>query len=60
LFGLIEIIVFAATVFFAFIYLIANGALDWGPIRRVRPVSEGATRTSYSTVRRIGSKEEAA
>jgi NADH-quinone oxidoreductase subunit A len=59
LFGLVEIIVFAGTVFFAFMYLIANGALDWGPIRRVRPVNEGV-RTSYSTVRRISSSEEAA
>ncbi|MDA8297961.1 MAG: NADH-quinone oxidoreductase subunit A [Actinomycetota bacterium] len=60
-FGLIEIIVFAAAVFFSFIYLIANGALDWGPVKRVRPVSAPTSRTSSSTVRRVsGSDGEAA
>ncbi len=56
-FGLVEIIVFVASVFFAFIYLVANGALDWGPIKRVKPVTE---RTSESTVRRVGSSSERA
>src|ERR1700691_492673 len=32
-FGLIEILVFAAGVFISFVYLIANGALDWGPAK---------------------------
>jgi NADH-quinone oxidoreductase subunit A len=53
-FGLVEIIVFAAAVFVSFIYLIANGALDWGPIKRVRPVTTTEVRTSRSTVRRLG------
>jgi NADH-quinone oxidoreductase subunit A len=54
-FGLVEILVFAAAVFISFVYLISNGALDWGPIKRVRPVtSETATRTTTSTVRRVG------
>src|ERR1700683_261271 len=49
-FGLVEILVFAAAVFISFVYLISNGALDWGPIKRVRPVtSETATRTTTST-----------
>ena len=59
-FGLIEIIVFAAAVFFSFIYLIANGALDWGPLKRVRPVLSPSSRTSSTTVRRVGSSDEAA
>ncbi|MDA8289067.1 MAG: NADH-quinone oxidoreductase subunit A [Actinomycetota bacterium] len=60
-FGLVEIIVFAAAVFFSFIYLIANGALDWGPTKRVRPVPTPTSRTSSSTVRRVsGSDDEAA
>lgn len=60
-FGLVEIVVFAAAVFFSFIYLIANGALDWGPIKQVRPVSRATSRTSSSTVRRVsGSDGEAA
>jgi NADH-quinone oxidoreductase subunit A len=59
-FGLIEIIVFAAAVFFSFIYLIANGALDWGPLKHIRPVETQSDRTTASTVRRIGSSSEAA
>ena len=51
-FGLVEILVFAAAVFVSFVYLVSNGALDWGPIRRVRPVVPSATRTTESTVRR--------
>ena len=54
-FGLVEIIVFAAAVFFSFVYLVANGALDWGPIKRVRPLSSASGRTTTSTVRRVGS-----
>src|SRR5580700_1148113 len=41
-FGLIEIIVFSAAVFFSLMYLVANGALDWGPISRVRPADQPA------------------
>jgi len=54
-FGLVEILVFAAAVFFSFIYLISNGALDWGPVRQVRPVQPAEQqRTTGSTVRRVG------
>ncbi len=58
-FGLIEIILFSLAVFVSFIYLIANGALDWGPIKHIRPASE-QLRTTRSTVRRINSSNEAA
>ncbi len=55
-FGLIEILVFAAAVFFSFVYLLSNGALDWGPLRRVRPLEgSGEQRTTASTVRRVAS-----
>src|SRR5436190_18108940 len=30
-FGLGELVLFTIPVFFSFVYLIANGALDWGP-----------------------------
>ena len=59
-FGLVEIVVFAATVFVAFLYLVSHGALDWGPIKRVRPVLESGERTTTSTIRRVGSADEAA
>ena len=52
-FGLVEILVFAAAVFVSFVYLISNGALDWGPTKRVRRLDDEA-RTSASTVRRLG------
>jgi NADH-quinone oxidoreductase subunit A len=52
-FGLIEIIVFSAAVFFSLLYLVANGALDWGPISRVRPANQ-SERTTASTIRRVG------
>jgi NADH-quinone oxidoreductase subunit A len=52
-FGLVEIIVFVATVFISFVYLISNGALDWGPMKRVNPISSGSLRTTATTVRRI-------
>jgi NADH-quinone oxidoreductase subunit A len=59
-FGVGEIVVFAAAVFAAFVYLIGNGALDWGPSKRPRPVvDEGivsATRTATTTVRRVGTE----
>ena len=54
LFGLIEMVVFAIAVLVSFAYLISNGALDWGPVKRARPVTSVPTgRTSESTIRRV-------
>jgi NADH-quinone oxidoreductase subunit A len=55
-FGLVEMLVFAVAVFASFIYLIANGALDWGPIQQLRRVHPAVSteRTTTSTVRRVG------
>ena len=50
-FGLVEMVVFAVAVFVSFVYLISNGALDWGPPKRIRPGAE--VRTTASTIRRI-------
>jgi NADH-quinone oxidoreductase subunit A len=53
-FGLVEIIVFSVAVLVSLLYLISNGALDWGPPRRLaRLTSISTLRTSSSTVRRI-------
>jgi NADH-quinone oxidoreductase subunit A len=51
-FGLIEVLVFALVVFAAFLYLVSNGGLTWGPGKRL---SEGAPpqRTSESTIGRV-------
>ena len=55
-FGLAEIIVFAVPVFASFLFLIANGALDWGPVKRGRSIDPQVSelRTSESTIRRVG------
>jgi len=63
-FLLVEMVTFVATVFVAFVYLISHGALDWGPLKRLRPMAPVApSRTSDTTVRRLtraASDEEAA
>jgi NADH-quinone oxidoreductase subunit A len=54
-FGLGAIVIFAVAVFESFVYLIGNGALDWGPAkveRRGEVISP--TRTSSTTIRRVG------
>ena len=62
LFGLVEMLVFALAVVVSFAYLISSGALDWGPAKSQKPLNKietgtgaDSTRTSDSTVRRIGS-----
>jgi NADH-quinone oxidoreductase subunit A len=56
--GLWEMVLFAVVVFASFVYLISNGALDWGPMKRQRqvvdPAMVSAARTASSTVRRVG------
>ena len=59
LFGLIEMIIFAIAVFVSFVYLISNGALDWGPAKRRAP-GASTPRTTESTVRRIDRAGQAA
>jgi NADH-quinone oxidoreductase subunit A len=59
LFGLVEMIVFAIAVFVSFVYLISNGALDWGPAKQRTPATTSPARSSESTVRRIGKGEAA-
>jgi NADH-quinone oxidoreductase subunit A len=50
-FGFVEVLVFAVVVFIAFLFLVSNGALSWGPAKRLR---EGVPpRTSDSTIARI-------
>lgn len=53
--GIAAMLIFTAAVFESFVYLIGNGALDWGPVKRLR--SSGVVspaRTSSTTVRRVG------
>ncbi len=55
-FGLVEMVVFAIAVFASFLYLIANGALDWGPVAQQRRATPAMSveRTTTSTVRKVG------
>ncbi len=57
-YGLLAITIFSVAVFESFLYLISNGALDWGPVARIRRsrVLIDASRTSTSTVRRVGTE----
>src|SRR5438128_1000736 len=57
-FGLWEMVIFAVAVFVSFIYLIGNGALNWGPVKVVSPLVS-ALRTTESTVRRVGGEGRA-
>jgi len=52
-YGLVEMVVFAFAVVVSFLYLIANGALDWGPSRAPAPRSDAEPRTTRSTVQRV-------
>ena len=60
-FGLWEMIFFAVAVFVSFLYLIGNGALNWGPVKNLQPMTPpagmlSAERSTRSTVRRVGTR----
>jgi len=60
-----EMIAFSVVFFLSFVYVVARGALDWGPINRSRrlDVAVSESRTTSSTIRRVGGEgriEEAA
>jgi len=50
-FGLIEIVLFSVVVFAALLFLVAEGALSWGPVKRLTKGTPA--RTSSSTITRI-------
>jgi NADH-quinone oxidoreductase subunit A len=51
-----EVIAFSVVFFAAFVYVVARGGLDWGPVRRLRRLSPAVSpeRTTTSTIRRVG------
>jgi NADH-quinone oxidoreductase subunit A len=55
-FGLVAILIFTFAVFESFIYLIGNGALEWGPVHQAQRLNAAvsAARTTRSTIRRVG------
>ncbi|MFT5201750.1 MAG: NADH-quinone oxidoreductase subunit A [Candidatus Aldehydirespiratoraceae bacterium] len=56
IFGLVLILIFSFAVFESFIYLIGNGALEWGPMKQVNAPSGmlSSERTTETTIRRVG------
>ena len=61
-FGLVEMVLFSVAVIVAFVYLISNGALDWGPAARINELEDrvATARTSSSTIRRVPATTSAA
>lgn len=59
-YGFWELVAFSAVFFVAFVYVIARGALDWGPTKKARKLVEidgdilSASRSTTTTVRRVG------
>jgi NADH-quinone oxidoreductase subunit A len=55
-YGFVEMVAFSVVFFAAFLYVVARGALEWGPSGIVRQVRDGvsAERTLNNTVRRVG------
>lgn len=52
-----EMIAFSVVFFGAFVYVVANGALEWGPLQLARRLPDDVVspeRTLSSTVRRVG------
>ncbi|NNC80247.1 MAG: NAD(P)H-quinone oxidoreductase subunit 3 [Acidimicrobiales bacterium] len=65
-FGFVALLIFSFAVFESFVYLIGNGALEWGPVNQAKRLKAAvsAERTTTSTIRRVGTEgrpgEEAA
>jgi NADH-quinone oxidoreductase subunit A len=55
-FGFWEMVAFSAVFFASFVYVVARGALDWGPVQTYRRLDSAvsADRTLTSTIRRVG------
>jgi NADH-quinone oxidoreductase subunit A len=54
-FGLVEMLTFALAVFVSFLYMLSRGALDWGPVKRLRRLEAvDPARTTTTTIRRVG------
>jgi len=61
LYGFVAILIFSALFFVTFVYEVARGGLDWGPLQRLRNLDVDARafnpeRTVASTIRRVGTE----
>jgi NADH-quinone oxidoreductase subunit A len=60
-YGFWAILLFSVVFFLTFVYEVARGGLDWGPLQRYRSLADEAAmvspdRTVSSTVRRVGTE----
>jgi NADH-quinone oxidoreductase subunit A len=60
-YGFWAIVLFSVLFFITFVYEVARGGLDWGPLRRRAPVTTteamvSAERTLQTTIRRVGTE----
>lgn len=60
-YGFWAVLAFSVVFFTTFVYEVARGGLDWGPLHRYRDLSDDAAmvspeRTATSTVRRVGTE----
>ena len=60
-FGFWAIVVFSVVFFLTFVYEVARGGLEWGPLHRYRNLEQdaamvSAARDSSSTIRRVGAE----
>ena len=58
-YGFVAIVIFSVLFFLTFVYEVARGGLDWGPIQVSRDLAADAAlvspdRTSTTTIRRVG------
>jgi NADH-quinone oxidoreductase subunit A len=55
-YGFWEMVAFSVVFFLAFVYVVAKGALDWGPLSKARKLPDviSDARTTTSTIRRVG------
>jgi NADH-quinone oxidoreductase subunit A len=58
-YGFVAIAIFSVLFFLTFVYEVARGGLDWGPLQRVRDLTDDAAlvsaqRTLTTTIRRVG------
>jgi NADH-quinone oxidoreductase subunit A len=60
-YGFVAIVIFSVLFFLTFVYEVARGGLDWGPLQRVRDLVSDARqvspeRTLTTTIRRVGTE----
>ena len=60
-YGFVAIVIFSALFFLTFVYEVARGGLDWGPLQRVLDLGPdaaqiGPERTLSTTIRRVGTE----